>query len=64
MRSLVALLQLQLFWLALISFEHFIVNKMFSFGCLIEASRTDFEKRLLRQTPVLFRRVGHNRREL
>jgi hypothetical protein len=30
---------------------------MFSFGCLIEAPNAGFEKRLLQQSPVLFRQV-------
>ncbi|EKF66528.1 hypothetical protein B194_0556 [Serratia plymuthica A30] len=37
---------------------------MFLFGCLIEAANAGFEKRLLRQSPVLFRRIGRNGCEL
>jgi|UPI0002EA9C8E hypothetical protein len=31
---------------------------MFLFGCLIEAAERGFEKRLLRQSPVLFAEDG------
>jgi len=44
--------------------DAFFVKKMFSFGCLIEAPNADFEKRLLRQSPVLFRQIGRHRGEL
>jgi hypothetical protein len=40
------------------------VKKMFSFGCLIEAPNAGFEKRLLRQSPVLFRPACRHRCKL